>query len=130
MENFVAYGTKLVKKKPVSYKCSWVEQSATITLHRYYINYKITCNYIWWFTSETGLSSIQDKLTLRALSLRRIRLIRRAYAFESLYGGQLTLWTQLIEPNYLGTIYYFQIWMKTMLKVLKSEIEFEFSLTF
>ena len=38
------------------------------------------------------------KLTFRALALR---LTLETSAFESLYGGQFTLSTQLIKPNYL-----------------------------
>ena len=45
------------------------------------------------------------KLTFRALALRQIRsdegLALETSAFESLYGGQFTLSTQLIKPNYL-----------------------------
>ena len=45
------------------------------------------------------------ELTFRASALRRIRsdegLMRETSAFESLYGGQFTLSTQLIKPNYL-----------------------------
>ena len=44
------------------------------------------------------------KLTFRALALRRIRsgeeLTFETSAIESLHGGQFTLPTQLIKPNY------------------------------
>ena len=45
------------------------------------------------------------KLTFRASACRQIRsdegLTLETSAFESLYGGQFTLSTQLIRPNYL-----------------------------
>ena len=44
------------------------------------------------------------KLTFRALALRNRsdeELTLETSAFESLYGGQFTLPTQLIQPNYL-----------------------------
>jgi len=48
------------------------------------------------------------KLMFRALALRQSKSIRsdegltlETSAFESLYGGQFTLSTQLIKPNYL-----------------------------
>ena len=60
-----------------------------------------------------------QKLTFRALALRRIRKLKfqalalrrsdegltlETSAFESLYGGQFTLSTQLIQPNYPVTL--------------------------
>ena len=48
------------------------------------------------------------KLTFRALALRRSddqELTLETSAFESLYGGQFTLPTQLTKPNYLASCY-------------------------
>ena len=60
-----------------------------------------------WPTSKNSTGLIMSighgkeiqKLTFRALAPEGLKL--ETSAFESLYGGQFTLSTQLINPNYL-----------------------------
>ena len=59
---------------------------------------------IIWLIMWIGHRKESRKLTFRALALRRSEsegLTLETSAFESLYGGQFTLSTQLIKQNYL-----------------------------
>ena len=83
--------------------------SSTIILHFrvnslfHYLCFQF-CKIIWfyqlsWLCELPNVSSASPSLD----SLRR-RLALETSAPESLYGGQFTLSTQLIKPNYLGKI--------------------------
>ena len=80
--------------------CYWIAGSCQVNLLQT-DNLVLSTRLIMWI----GLHKEIRELTFRALGLRRSKgLTLETSAPESLYGGQFTLSTQLIKPNYLAIL--------------------------